>query len=352
MEHPGFFDRAGPFRLDAIAATSECSLPDTADPGMMIRDIRTLDEAGPGELAFLDNRKYLQQFRSTRAGACFVHSSHAQDAPDGTTPLLSPHPYRSFALALAKFYPGALLPGTPGTAGWMKATSVHPAAALEEGVAVEEGAIIGPDARIGAGTVVAAGAVIGRRVHIGRDSYIGPNANITNTLVGDRVLIHAGASIGQDGFGFALGSKGHVKVPQVGRVIIQDDVEIGANTTIDRGALRDTIVGEGSKIDNLVQIGHNVVIGRHCVIVAGVCIAGSTILEDFVVVGGRVAVAGHLTIGTGAQIAAASGVKDSIPAGQAWGGTPAKPMRQWAREIAVLKKLALPGADKQNREDS
>jgi UDP-3-O-[3-hydroxymyristoyl] glucosamine N-acyltransferase len=200
--------------------------------------------------------------------------------------------------------------------------------------------VIGPEARIGRGTTIAAGTVIGYRVHVGRDCYVGPNASITHALLGNQVTIHAGAAIGQDGFGFAMGKSGHVKVPQIGRVVIQDGVEIGANTTIDRGALRDTVIGEGTKIDNLVQIGHNVVIGRHCVIVAQTGISGSAEIGDFVVLGGQVGVVGHVKIGAGAQIAASSNVRGDVPPGVRWGGTPAKPVRLWFRELTLLQKLA------------
>ncbi|MGB8711341.1 MAG: UDP-3-O-(3-hydroxymyristoyl)glucosamine N-acyltransferase, partial [Methyloceanibacter sp.] len=163
---------------------------------------------------------------------------------------------------------------------------------------------------------------------------------LTHALIGNRVTIHAGASIGQDGFGFAMGRAGHQKVPQIGRVIIQDDVEIGANTTIDRGALRDTVIGEGTKIDNLVQIGHNVVVGRHCIIVAQTGISGSAELGDFVALGGQVGVVGHVKIGAGAQIAGSSNVRGDVPPGVRWGGTPAKPTRLWFRELTILRQLA------------
>jgi UDP-3-O-[3-hydroxymyristoyl] glucosamine N-acyltransferase len=213
---------------------------------------------------------------------------------------------------------------------------VDPSAQLEEGVIVEPGAVVGPEARIGRGSRIAAGAVVGYRVTIGRDSYIGPSATVAHALIGDRVIIHTGARIGQDGFGFAMGPTGHFKVPQIGRVIIQDDVEIGANSTIDRGALKDTIIGEGSKIDNLVQIGHNVVLGRHCVIVAQVGISGSTELGDFVVMGGHAGAVGHVKIGSGAQIAGASHVSKDVPPRARMGGTPARTLTQWGREIAFL----------------
>ncbi len=177
-------------------------------------------------------------------------------------------------------------------------------------------------------------------MRIGRDCAVGAGTSISHALVGDRVIIHPGCRIGQDGFGFLMGAAGHLKVPQIGRVIIQDDVEIGAGTTIDRGAIRDTMIGEGTKIDNLVQIGHNVVIGRHCVLVAQTGISGSSTLEDFVALGARVGVTNHVTIGEGAQIAAISIVAGDVPPGARWGGTPAKPVKQWFREVKMLEHLA------------
>ena len=340
MEHPGFFRNVGPFSLSRVAEAARLSLPDGADADAEIVDLVPLDEAGPEHVTFFENRKYIGQFLKTRATACFVNEVNAARSPEGVIPLISDNPYRSFAAALSLFYPDAVVPMSAGAQGWREGSSVHPSARLESGAVAEPGAVIGAEARIGEGTRIAAGAVIGERVHIGRNCFIGPNASVTHALVGDRVIIHSGAAIGQDGFGFAMGREGHLKVPQIGRVVIQDDVEIGANSTIDRGALRDTIIGEGTKIDNLVQIGHNVVIGRHCVIVAHTGISGSAELGDFVVLGGQVGIVGHVKIGRGSQIAAKSGVDRSIPEGVTWGGTPPKPMRLWFREIAILKKLA------------
>jgi UDP-3-O-[3-hydroxymyristoyl] glucosamine N-acyltransferase len=206
-------------------------------------------------------------------------------------------------------------------------------------VKLEQGAVVGREAQIGRGTTIAAGAVIGYRVAIGRGGYVGPAASVTHALIGDRVILHAGVRIGQDGFGFAMGPGGHLKVPQIGRVIIQDDVEIGANSCIDRGALKDTVIGEGTKIDNLVQIGHNVVIGRHCVIAGQAGISGSSELGDFVVMGGQSGMVGHIRIGPGAQIGGASHPKGDVAPGARMGGTPAMPLTEWARQLAFLKRL-------------
>jgi UDP-3-O-[3-hydroxymyristoyl] glucosamine N-acyltransferase len=340
MEHPGFFERAGPFSLQSLIEATGASPAGGADLAAEIKDVRPLDVAGKGDLSFLDNPKYLPMFLATGAAACLVGPKFAKQAPAGTAALVTPEPYRSFAKILALFYPDALKPKAARRAGDGGASFIDASARVEAGATIEPGAIIGPEASIGAGTIIAAGPVIGYRVYVGRDCYIGPNATLTHTLVGNRVTVHAGASIGQDGFGFAMGRTGHLKVPQIGRVVVQDDVEIGANTTIDRGALRDTVIGEGTKIDNLVQIGHNVVIGRHCIIVAQTGISGSAELGDFVALGGQVGVVGHVKIGAGAQIAGSSNVRNNVPPGARWGGTPAKPSRLWFRELTVLRKLA------------
>lgn len=340
MEHPGFFERAGPFSLRIVAEAAQAKPAEDADLDLAIEDVRPLDSAGRGDLSFVDNPKYLPLFAATGASACLVAPKFAGQAPDGVARLVTPEPYRAFARALLLFYPDALNPKAALADSSDGSPMVHPSARLEQGAVVEPGAVIGPEAQVGRGTTVAAGSVIGYRVHIGRDCYIGPNASVTHALVGNHVTIHAGVAIGQDGFGFAMGKAGHLKVPQIGRVIVQDGVEIGANTTVDRGALRDTVIGEGTKIDNLVQIGHNVVIGRHCIIVAQTGISGSAQLGDFVALGGQVGVVGHVKIGAGAQIAASSNVRGDVPPGVRWGGTPAKPVRLWFRELTLLQRLA------------
>jgi UDP-3-O-[3-hydroxymyristoyl] glucosamine N-acyltransferase len=337
MEHPGFFERAAPARLGDLAQTVGAALGQGADPATLITDVKPLADAQPGHLTFVDNRKYLPQLAGTRASACLVAPAFAGRVPERTAGLLTETPYRSFALALQHFYADAMRPkaAIAGAGG----SPVHPTAKLEEGVVVEPGAVIGPEAQIGRGTAVAAGALVGYRVTVGRGCYIGPGVSLTHALVGDRVILHAGVRIGQDGFGFAMGPRGHLKVPQIGRVIIQDDVEIGANSCIDRGALKDTIIGEGTKIDNLVQIGHNVILGRHCVIVGQTGISGSTEIGDFVVMGGQSGTVGHIRVGNGAQIAGGAHAKDDVPAGARMGGTPAVPFKEWARQVAALKRL-------------
>jgi len=339
MEHPGVFAKAGPFTLAEIAKATGAELAPGCNADRRLGNVTTLAEAGPDDLSFLDNRKYIPALEASRAGACLVSPALAEKVPTSTLALRTRAPYHAFAKALALFYPD----GTRVKAAAAAASAIDPSAALEDGVEVEPGAIIGPEARIGRGSRIAAGAVIGYRVCVGRNSYVGALATVTHALIGDRVIIHSGVRIGQDGFGFAMGRDGHLKVPQIGRVIIQDDVEIGANTTIDRGALKDTIIGEGSKIDNLVQIGHNVIIGRHCVIVAQVGISGSTELGDFVVMGGQSGCVGHIKVGTGAQIAGGSHPKEDVPPGARMGGTPARPLKMWARELAVLSRLAARG---------
>jgi UDP-3-O-[3-hydroxymyristoyl] glucosamine N-acyltransferase len=335
-----FFPPSKPLSLAEIAALAGFALPEGLDPTALFDGIGPLDGATGSQIAFLDNPQYIDQATRTRAGACIVGQRHAGKVPGGTICLVAKEPYRAFAKVAAAFFPQAMRPQSLfGAKGVSAGAFIHPEARLEQGVIVDPGVIVGPGAEIGSNTVLCANSVIGPGVTIGRDSAIGPNVSLTHAYLGNRVIIHAGCNIGQDGFGFAMSPQGHLKVPQVGRVIIQDDVEIGAGTCIDRGMNRDTIIGEGTKIDNMVQVGHNVTIGRHCVIVAQVALAGSSRLEDFVVIGGQSGVIGHATVGMGAQIAATSAVSRDVPPGQRWGGTPAKPIKELFREMAAFDRI-------------
>jgi UDP-3-O-[3-hydroxymyristoyl] glucosamine N-acyltransferase len=339
MEHPGFFHRAGPFSLGFIAESIGAELNGAADGAAMITDLRSLRDAGPNDLAFFENRKYAAQLPVTKARACILAVADAPRAPQATAALTTSKPYEAFARVLSLFYADAMRSKASGSPAEQDGRLVHQSARIAEGVTIEPGAVIGREAVIGANCTIAAGATVGFRVVLGADCYVGAGATVTHALLGNGVIIHSGARIGQDGFGFAMSGKGHLKVPQIGCVIIGDNVEIGANSTIDRGSLADTIIGEGTKIDNQVQIAHNVVIGRHCILVAQTGIAGSSELGDFVIMGARSGVLGHVKIGHGAQIAGMAHVKNDVEPGARMGGTPARPFQEWAREVAALRKL-------------
>lgn len=345
MTDPSFFPLPTPLTLDEVVSLSGARPLDGGQEAKVIRGVSTLSDAGPDDLAFFDSPRYKADFHNTRAGACITTEKLAGEAPSGVAVLISPRPAHAFVAVTRTLFPTALRPQPIFEhQGIAPGAFIHPTARLEDGVTVDPGAVVGPQVEIGSGTVICAGAVIGANVRIGRECAIGAGASLLHCLVGNRVIIHPGARLGQDGFGYQPSPRGHLKVPQIGRVVLQDDVEIGAGTTIDRGALRDTMVGDGTKIDNLVQIAHNVVIGRHCIIVSQTGISGSATLGDFVMLGGQVGVIGHVTIGDGAQIAASSNVKDDVPPGVRWGGSPAKPVREWFREITTLKRLAESGA--------
>jgi UDP-3-O-[3-hydroxymyristoyl] glucosamine N-acyltransferase len=341
MAQPRFFDQPPPSTLAEIAALTKACLVDESRGGQQVRGLAALDEAGPMHLTFFDNLKYADQLASTKAGACLVSERFEAMVPAHVVALRATRPFREFVKVARELYSGALRPQSWfGNTGIAASAVIDPSAHLEDGVIVDPLAVIGPDVEIGTGTVIGAGAVIGANVRIGRDCNVGARTAIQFALIGNNVLIHPGCSIGQDGYGFVFfGPDGHLKVPQTGRVLIQNDVEIGAGTTIDRGSLRDTVVGEGTKIDNQVQIGHNVTIGRHCLLAAQIGLAGSLTIGDNVALGAKVGVNNHLRIGDGAQVTAMSAVKDDIPAGGRWGGHFAKPTRQWFREIVALERL-------------
>lgn len=341
MTEPFFFKSADGLTVGEIAALTGAKPREGTNLDRRICNIAPLDRAGPDDLTFFDNVKYEAGLAVTRTGACIVGARYESRIPAGLNVLIAREPYKAFVAVVRALFPDAMRPSSLfQSEGVAPGVFVHPSARLESGVTIDPGAVIGPRAEIGGGSIIGAGTAIGAGVRIGRDCTIGPHVSIVHALIGDRVIVHPGCRIGQDGFGFVMSAAGHSKVPQVGRVIIQDDVEIGAGTTIDRGAIRDTTIGEGTKIDNLVQVGHNVAIGRHCVLVAQVGISGSVTLEDYVVLGARVGINNHVTVGEGAQIAATSNIHGDVPTGARWGGTPAKPVKQWFREMMILERLA------------
>jgi UDP-3-O-[3-hydroxymyristoyl] glucosamine N-acyltransferase len=340
MADPRFFTVQGPFTVAELAARTGARIGGAGDKDRVLRDVAPLESAGPDELSFLDNVKYLDALRRTRAGAILINPDRARDVPPGLTLLLTPAPYRAYALAAQIFYPEP--PPVPGIA---PSAVVDPSATLGEGCAVEANAVIAAGARLGRQCLVGANAVIGPGVVLGDAVRVGANASLSHCLVGNRVRIYPGVRIGQDGFGFAPNAEHPVKVPQLGRVIVGDDVEVGANTTIDRGAGPDTVIGAGTMIDNLVQIGHNVQIGRGCVLVAQMGIAGSTRLGDYVMIGGQSGLTGHLTIGSGARIAGQSGVVRDIAPNETVMGSPAVPIREHHRMLLLLRRLAAKKGD-------
>lgn len=340
MSDPQFFARSAGLSLAELAKIAGAAEPPAQFAARRITGIAALDQAGPGDLVFCDNRRFVDELAMTRACACLVSPRFASAVPTAVAPLVVDKPYPAFVAASRALFPEALRPSNLFRDAKREGAHIDPAAHLEPDVQVGPAAVIGAGAEIGSGTVIGAGTVIGPQVRIGRNCSIAAGVTVTHALIGDGVIIHPGCRIGQDGFGYVMGPGGHTKIPQLGRVIIQDRVEIGANSTIDRGGLRDTVIGEGTKIDNLVQVGHNTSVGRHCVIIAQTGISGSVEIGDFAVLAARAGVYDHIKIGEGAQIAAQGVVWADVPPGARLGGWPVRPVRQWLREIATLEKLA------------
>ncbi len=337
MADPRFFKTPTPKTAAALADIAGGVLAGVSADGVMVSDVAPLDQAGAGHLSFLDNIRYKDQFISSKASVCIVSEGAVAFAPKGMVLIVSKNPYKSYALVAQSFYPDDFPP-----ADISGAAHVHPSVKIGKGCVIEAGAVIKANAVVGDGCWIEACAVIGEGVEIGAKSRIGSGATVSHAVIGSGVRLYPGARVGQDGFGFAIDPAGHVKVPQLGRVIIGDHVEIGANSTIDRGAGPDTVIGSGTWIDNLVQIGHNVKIGRGCVLVAQSGVAGSTVMEDFSVLAAQAGVAGHLRIGMGARIGAKAGVMRDVPAGEEQLGAPAMPVREFMKQVATLKRLTRP----------
>lgn len=302
---------------------------------LQIVNVRPLGEAAKTDLSFFDNQLYKHGARTTQAAAVLVRQEDAEVLPEGTLALVTPHPYAAFAKALQLMYPQPKVEGGVSQFAVVSASAkIHPTARIEPYAVVYEGAEVGAGSHIGAHTVV------GPKVVIGSGCHIAAHVTLQKSIVGNNCIIHPGVRIGQDGFGFAMDGANILKVPQIGKVIIGADVEIGANSTIDCGALGDTIIEEMVKIDNQVQIAHNVKIGRGSRIVAQVGLAGSSSLGRYTVIGGQSGVAGHISLADRVMVAARSGVTKSLgTVGQIVAGSPAVPIQEWRKSVAVLARI-------------
>lgn len=335
MADPRFFHRSAPKTLSQLAALTGAELGDAKAGDRLISDVAPLQVATAEHVGFLDNKKYVDVYKKTGAGACFVRPEMVEHAPQGLVCLVTKNPYRAYALAAQAFYPA------PAAKAFRAPSAVvDESAKIGDNCHIDHGAVIGANVVLGAGCRIGPHAVIADGVEMGEGCDIGANVYLTHAILGRGVVVYPGAVIGRPGFGFAMDPSGFVSVPQLGRVMIGDRVEIGANTTIDRGAGPDTVIGDGSRIDNLVQIGHNVQLGRGCVIVSQTGISGSTRLGDFVMTGGQAGLAGHLSIGDGAKIAAQSGIMRDVLSGSEMMGSPAVPIKQYMRQVAILNKMS------------
>lgn len=343
MADPRFYDNAGPLLLAQVAELTGAKAAAGVDA--QIADVAALDSAGPGQISYCEGPKFKGALELTQASVVLVPAALALSVPPTAIAMVCDRPALAFAKVSTALYPNAF---------WLWPAdkpplhAIAPSARVGEGTVIAPGVFIGEGVEIGDDCIIGPGVAIARGVQIGHKAWLGAHVRISHALIGDRCIVHGGTSIGQDGFGYVSGPRGHFKIPQLGRVIVQDDVEIGANCAIDRGALADTVIGEGSKIDNLVQIGHNNRIGRRNVLAAQSGFAGSSETGEFVVLGGQVGVADHVRVGAGAMIAAKSGVTRSLEGGKVHGGFPAKPIEQWRREVATLSRLA---KGKRNRDE-
>ncbi|MDE7546438.1 UDP-3-O-(3-hydroxymyristoyl)glucosamine N-acyltransferase [Acetobacter fabarum] len=335
---PRFFTRVGPFDASVLAEAAGADLRPPRQgsfPREGYTGIAPLQVARARDVSFLDNRRYAPLLEHTQAGLVIVAPAFADKVPEHSAALVTTTPYLAWSRIARLFHPRQIGKG-----------GIHPSSVVDSSAVVDPTAevgpfvVIGPDVQVGSGCIIGSHSVLDHGVQLGAECRIGSMVTLSHALVGDRVTILPGARIGQEGFGFAVGPDGFESVPQLGRVIIEHDVEIGANSTIDRGSVNDTVIGAGSRLDNLVQIGHNAQLGRCCIVVSQAGISGSTVLEDYVTVAAQAGLIGHIRIGAKARIGAQCGVMSDVERGADVIGSPAMPFREFFRNVAVLRKLA------------
>ena len=335
-----FFKQSRFFTLKEVVKITGGKLLNTSSQllnlNTYIKDVSPLNKATVDHVAFINNVKYMSQLQLSKAGVCILDPAYKRFAPKTMTLILSSKPYRAYAAVAQAFYPNISIEDL----SIQKPSYVDPSAVISKNVILGANVIINKGVFVGEDTIIRAGSVIGFNVRVGNKCDIGEGCVISHSLLGDNIFIAPGVKIGQPGFGFDIDELGHINIPQLGRVIIGNNVEIGANTTIDRGTSSDTIIGEGSRIDNLVQLGHNVRLGKKCVVVAQVGIAGSTCIGDFTMIGGQVGIAGHLIIGKKVRIAAKSGVTRNIKELETVAGFPSVSINAWHRQNIILSKLS------------
>jgi UDP-3-O-[3-hydroxymyristoyl] glucosamine N-acyltransferase len=338
LSDPRFFQRAGPFTLAQIAERVGGELVDDQTAANVVSDIAPLEDAQTDQLSFFDNKRYLDVLAASTAGACLIAKAMLDRAPHGMALIRCADPYLAFAKAAQLFYPPL-----PPEAGIAETAAIEDGAEIGEGCRIDHQAVVLAGARLGARCHVEAGALIGRGVVLGDDCVIGHAATVEYSVLGNRVHVYAGARVGTEGFGFAIGPEGAVRIPHTGRVIVEDDVEIGANTTVDRGTAGDTFIGRGSMIDNQVQIAHNVRIGRGCILAGQVGLAGSVQVGDYAMLGGKAGVANHVKIGERARLGAFSGTNEDMEPGVTYLGAPAMPGKDFWRQMVALRRLSKKG---------
>ncbi len=328
-----FSNPCGPFSLSYLAQIADAYVYNDNGSSFVVSNVTSLTEAQSDSISMLNNKKYIGSLKQSLAGACIVEPANIVHAPKSMYLLVHKNPYKAYALIAQAFYPEQQSTNFIDSSAYCA-----PSATIGADCFIAHGAYIGDNVTIGDRCSIGVNTYIGSNVVIGHECRLESHVSISNTIMGNNVLIYPGARIGQDGFGFASDVEGHYKIPHQGGVIIGDNVSIGANTCIDRGSLKNTEIGDWCRIDNLVQIGHNVVVGRGSILCGQTGIAGSSTLGEFVTAGGQVGISGHITIGSYSTILVGSTVVKTIAPGSRVGGYPAIPYRDWHKQTALLKR--------------